>query len=259
MPERVEVQIMIENLNKLFKGRILKSITICTGRYVKHGKPHDFLKFKRKLPLKIKQFNVKGKFIWINFINSDWIITITLGLTGHFKYNEDGKYCRYQFTTDNGKFTMDDMRNFGTLSFSDNKEKLDKKLKSIGIDIFTTEFKLKQFKTIIKKQKAGKLIGIFLLEQKYISGIGNYLRSDILYNASISPFRIVSFLSDNDIKKLFYSIIKIVGKSYKIQKKNGLHSYPFLVYKQKKTKKLENVSHDMIGKRFIYWVPNRQI
>jgi formamidopyrimidine-DNA glycosylase len=111
--------------------------------------------------------------------------------------------------------------------------------------------------SIVDKKK-DMMIGIFLLEQKYISGIGNYLRSDILYDASISPFRSLTSLSDDNIKILHKSIHKIVKKSYKIQKKNGLHSYPFLVYKQKKTKKMENVSHTMIGTRFIYWVPSKQ-
>lgn len=261
MPERIEIQLMIEELNRRYKNKILKKLSICSGRYTKHGAPTLYNSFVKYLPLKIKQFNVKGKFIWITFHNSSWIIYVTLGLTGHFKYEGNAKYCRYQFITNKSTFCMDDMRNFGTLSFIDDPSKLEKKLNSIGSDVFIKSFTLSNLRCIINSivdKKKDMMIGIFLLEQKYISGIGNYLRSDILYDASISPFRSLTSLSDDNIKILHKSIHKIVKKSYKIQKKNGLHSYPFLVYKQKKTKNMENVSHDMIGKRFIYWVPSKQ-
>ena len=261
MPERIEIQLMIEGLNRRYKNNLLNNISICSGRYTKHGVPTSYHLFIKDLPLKIKQFNVKGKFIWITFHNSDWVIYVTLGLTGHFKYEGTAKYCRYQFITNKSTFCMDDMRNFGTLAFIHDPSSLQKKLNSIGSDVFLKSFTLTNLRNIINgilDKKKDMMIGIFLLEQKYISGIGNYLRSDILYDASISPFRNLSALSSNDIRTLHKSIQKIIKKCYQIQKKSGLHSYPFLVYKQKKTKRMEDVSHTMIGKRFIYWVPSKQ-
>ena len=258
MPERIEIQIMIENLNKKYKDTTLLNINICSGRYKKHGSPKDYTKFIKLLPLKIKKFNVKGKFIWLTFHDSPWIIYFTLGLTGHFKYDENGKYCRYQFLLDKGKFCMDDMRNFGTLSFTNDKSFLNNKLDKLGIDVFSKDFTYKNFKKIISGIKEDKLIGMILLEQRYISGIGNYLRADMLYTAKISPFRTIRSLQIKDIKILFSSIRKVINESYKQQKKYGLHGYDFLVYKKKKTKQNEEVSHDLIGKRHIYWVKSVQ-
>ena len=258
MPERIEVQIMVEKLNQCYKGKILKQINFCSGRYITHSLPKNYKVFNKALPLKIKNFNVKGKFIWITFDKSDWIIFITLGLTGHFKYNEDGKYCRYRCEMQNGKFCMDDMRNFGTISFVEGKDVLEKKLKSIGPDVFNKQFTLSVFKNIIENQKPDKLLGIFLLEQKHLAGIGNYLRCDILYTARLSPFRTIKSLTITDIGRLYRSIKKIIKESYRQQLKKGLHEYNFLVYKRKITLKKEPVAHEKIGSRNIYWVPRVQ-
>ena len=258
MPERIEIQIMVETLNKKYKGKEIQKINICSGRYTKHGSPKDYNKFIKLLPLKIKKFKVKGKFIWLTFHNCNWIIHFTLGLTGHFKYDENGKYCRYQFILDKGKFCMDDMRNFGTLSFTNDEKFLENKLKKLGIDVFSKDFTYKNFKEKISEVKKDKLIGMILLEQKYISGIGNYLRADILYTAKISPFRTIKSLKKNDIKILYRSIKNVINESYKQQKRYGLHGYDFLVYKMRKTKRNEDVSHELIGKRHIYWVKSVQ-
>ena len=69
MPERIEIQIMVETLNKKYKNKELRTISICSGRYTKHGSPKDFNKFIKLLPLKIIKFNVKGKFILLTFHN----------------------------------------------------------------------------------------------------------------------------------------------------------------------------------------------
>jgi formamidopyrimidine-DNA glycosylase len=63
---------------------------------------------------------------------------------------------------------------------------------------------LEIFKTQIKKKKNfDKAIGNVLMNQKVISGIGNYLRSEILYVSKINPFRIVKNISDNELKEIF--------------------------------------------------------
>ena len=40
------------------------------------------------------------------------------------------------------------------------------------------------------------------MNQKYLSGIGNYLKSEILYESKISPLRTLEFLSRQDLEIL---------------------------------------------------------
>ena len=60
-----------------------------------------------------------------------------------------------------------------------------------------------------------KEISDFLLEQKYFSGVGNYLKSDILYHARIKPDRTLESLNDQEVKNLLDSTMFIMHESLK--------------------------------------------
>ena len=57
---------------------------------------------------------------------------------------------------------------------------------------------------------ANKQIGDFLHDCKKFSGIGNYLRCEILYECKISPFRKLSELSLDEIENLYKVSLKII-------------------------------------------------
>jgi formamidopyrimidine-DNA glycosylase len=74
----------------------------------------------------------------------------------------------------------------------------------IGPDIMEHDTTLEIFKEqLLKTRNLHKEIGIVLMNQKVISGIGNYLRADILYMSKICPFRKVNKLSDIEIEVIF--------------------------------------------------------
>ena len=63
------------------------------------------------------------------------------------------------------------------------------------------------------------------MDQSIISGVGNYLRSEILWVAKISPYRKVlsddkneKILSPYELKKLYCSLIKIIWCYYDLSK-----------------------------------------
>lgn len=264
MPEGVEVKLYVENINKKFKNKKITDIKFISGRYIRHSLPENYKKFIKDLPLKIRRVECKGKFIWIEFIKSDWIIFITLGLTGRLLFDKD-KNTRCIFKTDKKSFYFNDILNYGTISFTNDYNVLQKKLDKLGVDVLSKKFTYNNFYNAIKKQKSNKIIANVLSEQNIISGIGNYLRSDILYLSEISPFRELKDLTDNDIKTLYKNTKKIVKRSYKCQLKRGIKCIngskmancndKFYVYKRKVTAKGEKVNHDKIGKeRYIYWV-----
>ena len=144
------------------------------------------------------------------------------------------------------------MRNFGTMKLC-NRCDLEKKLKKLGPDVITDKITARDFIDIVRSTKQDKLIGLFLLNQNKISGIGNYLRSDILFHAKISPFRTLKSLSDKDLEVLLKSINHIICHSVNMQLKNGIYAYNFLVYNRKETKNGDKVIREKIGKdRNIY-------
>lgn len=257
MPEIVEVKIMIDDLKKEFKNTTLENLDIVGGRYVRHGKPENYKKFIDNLPAKIIDFNTHGKFIWITLDNGSYIL-ITLGMSGHFLPEKD-KHSHYVFETNKGDFYLDDVRNFATMKFTFDKKELDKKLKKLGPDPLNEKITDKQFIDRIRKINQNKTIAEVLLDQeKALAGIGNYLRSDILYKAKISPHRKLKNLNDDDLKELLKAIKYIVDRSYEIQSKSGIHTYPFIVYKRKETAKGEKVKREEYKGRALWWVPEIQ-
>ena len=78
---------------------------------------------------------------------------------------------------------------------------LTNKLNKIGPDIMEQSTDLELFKNQIKKRNnLDKSIGLVIMDQKIISGIGNYLRADILYLSKINPFRKVKKLNNYEIE-----------------------------------------------------------
>lgn len=249
MPEGPEISYMSKFLNKYFLNSKLKNIIIYDGTYKKYM-PSPFKKFLKNLPSKITDINNKGKFIYFRF-NNNLNLCMTLSLTGHFLLNRDN-HVIYEFVTSNGSFYLQDMRRFARFYFMTDEE-LNNKLNKLGPDILHNNVSFKLFKEKLLKKKKSKIASA-LIDQKVISGIGNYIRCDSLYYAKINPFRLVSDLNDEEILSIYNSVKYIIKKSFKSIMSNK--DYDFLVYRKKETKKGEKVVRQKLEKsRNIYWCP----
>lgn len=299
MPEVIEIRKYRDFLSKIMKNKKLKDINILKGRYLKYKPFPLYEELKKSLPLKILDIKTKGKFLYIR-LDKNFTIFSTLGLRGGWTYCPNKvsiSKCKFpkllDYITSNkmeqhkktainhlnielvlssGKVYYYDNLSFGTMKVVNNINNLNKKLKSLAPDIMDIETTFKVFKTQIRKKKyENKSIGLVLMDQKMISGIGNYLRSDILWLSKISPYRKIKNLSDNELKKIYnksrlltwgdYNFKK--GLKLKILKKtNKLPSNyhrNFFVYKEEKDLYGNPILKEPLfeGKetRFIYWTP----
>ena len=156
------------------------------------------------------------------------------------------------------------MRNFGTIKFDNSEKNIENKLKTLGEDPLNTKLKSKDqideyIKNLKKQRNHKKNIGEILLNQKLISGVGNYIRAMALYDAKISPYRELKDMSDMDIKRLYENISKIMKKSYNKQKRSGLHTYKLYVYRQKQSPKGKVITVSEMPKgRSMYWSKDEQ-
>ena len=299
MPEIIEVRNYADFIRRKFKNKKLLDIKINSGRYKKHGAFEYYRKLVNNLPLKMIDINTKGKFMYITLEN-DFIIGSTLGLSGGWFYKKKDskkmvhgihpemfseeavttyidnalKHLNVEFIFENGTLYFYDQLSFGTIKIF-NKIELDKKLSKIGIDIMdvNTTFEMFQEK-IINKSNLKKYIGIVLLNQKVISGVGNYLRADSLWLSKISPFRKVKNLSDEELKKLYHNIRLLTWSVYNYNKgiKLGIikktdklpldYKKDFLVYGKEKDVYNNSIIQEKLYEgsqiRYIYWVKNYQ-
>lgn len=273
MPEGPEVKKTVDFLESAFKNNdSIKDIEIVSGRYSK-GKPFQgYNDMSFEIPLVVRKVSCKGKFIYFLFDNlaSLWC---TLGMSGAWQ-SYPTKHTRVIITTSSDqKLYYNDIRNFGTLKYVNYVDELGKKLADLGPDILGEYKNFESFKEIFIeaiKQKPNKTIAENLMNQKLVSGIGNYLKAEILYHAEVSPHRLVSSLTDTELHALALFAQLIAKKSYQNggatistyrnpNGEKGLYNRRFAVYNQKYdlegNKVIREVTKD---KRTTHWVPSIQ-
>ena len=229
MPEINEVRKYADFLNDKLKNKKITEINILNGRYKKHGPFELYNELKDHLPLKVLNVQTKGKFLYFTLENNYFIFS-TLGLSGGWvflnkstnKYQHPEmleylqkeemdsylatsiKHLNVEFKVDHNAVYFYDTLSFGTLKIIKDPKELEKKLNTIGPDIMeeSTSFELFQ-ERINKKINSNKAIGLVLMNQKIISGIGNYLRADILWLAKISPFRKVKDITEDELRSIY--------------------------------------------------------
>ena len=116
------------------------------------------------------------------------------------------------------KFIYNDPRRFGFFKIFNNKIELEKKFSHFGPEPFSKSFSVKYIIKYLKNKE--KNIKNFLLDQKFVSGIGNIYASEILFLSKIKPNKKVKFLNKiecifliKNIKKILKNAIKKGGSS----------------------------------------------
>jgi formamidopyrimidine-DNA glycosylase len=117
----------------------------------------------------------------------------------------------------NKTMEFSDVRKFAKIVL-DKKEKIAelKEIKALGIDALDEKFTLEKFQEILEKRKHIS-IGLVLMDQERISGIGNIYRSEILFEAGILPTRLVKNIKKAERKKLYAAIQKVLKKAIKLR------------------------------------------
>jgi DNA-formamidopyrimidine glycosylase len=221
MPEGPEVYVTCTDLSKLLVGEWIESINIIGGRYVGHGPPEGWDSLIKELPLKVSGIYCKGKMMWFEFKDNDLVLISRFGMSGYYgtrKLTEKSpKHTAVEFTVVGEDYVVyyNDVRRFGTFKIS---EGIDDELSNLGPS-FTGNtpseslISKQTFVKIIKRQRGP--LAKKLMDQKVISGIGNYILSECLYRSNLNPLITCEELKTEQIETLYDSVIKIVECSIK--------------------------------------------
>ena len=204
--------------------KITRLMTAETGRY-KTKQPDGMSEIIEDLPLKVTSIDTKGKFMWwtLSGKNKFWYMWCTYGMSGQWsraagkhvgfivEFNDSGALI----TRDQQKMFFVDPRHFGTIKFTTDLKEHQNKLQSLGPDVlddppmspelFAERILLKPHRTITES----------LMDQRCVSGIGNYLRSEILYECKVNPWRSVTDITSEEYVKLYEATVRITQSSYK--------------------------------------------
>tara|TARA_Y100001970_G_scaffold285919_1_gene406830 strand:- start:277 stop:1137 length:861 start_codon:yes stop_codon:yes gene_type:complete len=215
MPELPEVEVVKQSLIRKIKLKKIKKIII-RNRNLRFKIPRNFENLlKNEKILKISRFS---KFIIFEFKDDKYCI-LHLGMSGtvHIVGNKKNfftntsfyhspflpnKHNHVEFIFKNFKVIYNDPRRFGYFKIIYEKKNLKKFKANYAIEPFDRNFNYSYVKKKLISKK--KNIKNCLLDQKFVSGIGNIYASEILYLSNINPLKISKNISQIEIKKLVY-------------------------------------------------------
>jgi DNA-formamidopyrimidine glycosylase len=230
MPESPELAYSRDRLKQLVEGRALTDLIVgSTGRYAKKA-PEGLEVFLREKEIKgsprVKEVATKGKFMWWRFNfpcdSEDWYMHCTYGMSGSWNtyltkhsafsvtYNDSG----VPITRDTRSLFFNDPRHFGTIKFVKGSALHEKKLKTLGPCILTDDVTPEIFAQNVLKKPA-RTIAEALMDQSVVSGVGNYLRAEILFDCGVDPWRNVTEITSKEYVKLCEATVRIAKSSYK--------------------------------------------
>ena len=253
MPELPEVEIVKRSLFKMINKAKIIDVKIYNRN------------LRYKIPLTFRQSLIDEKFLKISrrskyliFYFRKKILLVHLGMSGkllivresdnkifktsfYYDLNLIHKHNHIYFKLNNNLVLVyNDVRRFGFFKlYNTTKTDKIKFLKKLGLEPFSKKFNVKYFKEFTQKRK--KNIKNLLMDQSFISGLGNIYVNEVLFMARIRPIRSCNDLSQHEIKKIISSTKKILkfsiskgGSSVKDFKnalgKSGVFQQFFYVY-----------------------------
>ena len=228
MPELPEVEVTRRTLLKFIENKVIKNIKI-NNPNLRFKIPANFK--KNVTGQKIIKVLRRSKYILI-YLKNDYVMIAHLGMSGKFliknNYSKDFLKTSYYsnefsskhnhlefFFSNNLKVIYNDPRRFGFFLL-DKISKLDvnKFLSKLGPEPLGKD--LKKDYLILKTKATQRTIKTLLMDQRFISGIGNIYANEILFLAKIRPNKISSKLSLVDIERLHPSISKVLKRALKL-------------------------------------------
>jgi len=208
MPELPEVETIKIDLEKAILERKIVEVCVHNSKVIREPSPAEFKKSLEGQT--IKNILRRAKLLILELSNGS-ALTIHLKMSGQLVYPGGASRSRVAFHLTGGKILdFNDQRLFGELRLVSDWKKL-KFVQSLGPEPFDLTFSV--FKDMLSKKKTK--IKPLLMDQSFISGIGNIYAAEILFRAKIDPQRPAQSLAAEEAKVLHKEIIKVLKSAIK--------------------------------------------
>ena len=227
MPELPEVEVVKRSLINKIQNSIIKAVEINDGKL-----RYKINKFQVSKIIGLKIISILRRSKYLLFIlNKNVVMLVHLGMTGKFffidkkniKYKtsfyygmnskKDKKHDRIIFgLSNNQKLIYNDIRKFGFIKILSKSELINNShLKDLGPEPLNKKFNFTYFKNYLLARD--RYIKDILMDQKFVSGLGNIYVNEILFMSGIKPKKKVQILSDVEIKKIIKFTKRILSKA----------------------------------------------
>ena len=221
--ELPEVEVMRRDLEKDVVGRRIKAVEVKGSRNAmrvirRHPKRKDFT--SRLEGRKLAKVERRGKYILLHLDSSDVLVT-HFGMSGQFQRG-NGRVVIEPHThvvitfQQGGDLRFVDPRTFGEMFVTDADElgKV-KELQHIAIDPLDQVFTWPTFQYLLA-QRATKMKQL-LMDQKFISGLGNIYSDEVLFAAGLRYDRVSDTLSSQEVRRLYRAIQETLQDAIKLR------------------------------------------
>ena len=225
MPELPEVEIVRESLDKTIKQKKVKKVII-RNRNLRFKIPSNFENLlKNQKIVKVERFS---KYLILGLSNKSYCL-LHLGMSGtvHIVHSREKnfvtnssfynlpilpkKHNHVEIIFENLKIIYNDPRRFGFFQIIKDKNNLNKRFLHLGPEPFNSKFTLKYIIYFLRKKE--KCIKNFLLDQSFVSGIGNIYASEILFLSKIDPTKKGCLFNRKECKKILNNSKKVLLKA----------------------------------------------
>tara|TARA_Y100000389_G_scaffold182445_1_gene199054 strand:+ start:340 stop:1203 length:864 start_codon:yes stop_codon:yes gene_type:complete len=227
MPELPEVEIVRQSLNKNIKYKKVKKV-IVRNRNLRIKLPNNFEKIlEKKKIIKVSRFS---KYIIINLAKDEFCV-IHLGMSGtiHIIKNKHNsgltnssfynspllpkKHNHVEIIFDRFKIIYNDPRRFGFFQIIKTSINLKRRFSHLGPEPFDKKFNLNYFEKFIKNKNIK--IKDLLINQNFVSGVGNIYASEILFFSKIIPIKQIKLLNRNECNQIISWTKKVLIRAIK--------------------------------------------
>ncbi len=221
--ELPEVEVMRRDLEKDVVGRRIKSAEVKSSRNAmrvirRHGKRKDFT--SRLVGRKLTKVERRGKYVLMHLDSGDALVT-HFGMSGQFQRG-NGRVVMEPHThvvltfQQGGDLRFIDPRTFGEM-FVTSADELGKvkELQHIAIDPLDQVFTWPTFQYLLAQR--GAKMKQLLMDQKFISGLGNIYSDEVLFAAGLRYDRLSDTLSSQEVRRLYRAIQETVQDAIKMR------------------------------------------
>ncbi len=206
MPELPEVETIRRELARAVANKTIAEVIVNRAAVIRQPSVEQFRKGVEGAAIKKVMRQAK---VLICALSTGTFLTVHLKMTGQLVYPGTGERSRVSFRfTDATLLDFNDARVFGELRLLDDWRELPF-IKGLGPE--PSAITAQRFKELVASKRA--LIKPLLMDQSFLSGIGNLYAAEALFHGRIHPQRRASSLSDTEKDALFRAITAVLHEA----------------------------------------------
>ncbi|QFU74390.1 endonuclease VIII [Halioglobus maricola] len=210
MPEGPEIRRAADEIAQVLEGRVVERVSFAHPPLRHHGK-----RFKGR---RVEHVETRGKALLTHF-DHGWTIYSHNQLYGVWHVAKRGslpdtkRSLRLRLTTASHEALLYSASEISVWR----TDELDQHpfLSRLGPDILNENLEWRTITALLEEPRfAGRQLGALYLDQTFLAGLGNYLRSEILFAAGLHPSMTPSELTRGQLGRLARSTLDLSRRSY---------------------------------------------